>query len=326
MKTKHARLRVLKLAERLNNVAEACRRCGVNRASFYEWRKRYLTSGSDGLVKRTAAGRTSTHKVSPELVESVKATSLQHPAFGCDRIAPLVSEHGMRISSVTAQKILNDLGLGTRRERWLALEDCFRHGARELSAEQIAFIEQHNPVFRDRAQDCGELGDLMHADTIVASSKGLGRVYLHAIIDGCSGVAFGALALTNDPEIAIGLLDTDVLPILLAFQIQIKAILTGWGREFSGPGRHPYQRYLSDHHIAQKMMTGSYRHTGRMERFRQTFLTSFIQQTRASSVNPDLAALQADFAVWIKSYNVSQRQDGFRNYGKTPAEVARITV
>ncbi len=327
MKTKHTRLRVLKLAERLDNVAEACRRCGVNRASFYEWRKRYLTSGADGLLKRRPASPAEPHKFAPELVEKIKAVSLLHPAFGCDRLAPLVSNEGYRLSSVTVQKILNSVGLGTRRDRWLALEDRYRQSGLEPTAEQIEFLEHHNPAFRDRGLECAEPGALMHADTmLVANSKALGRIYLHTMIDGFSGLAFGALALTNDPEIAIGLLDTDVLPILVAFRFQIKAILTGLGREFSGPGRHPYQRYLSEHKIAQRMISGAHRHSGHVERFRQAVMNSFFPQARARGADGDLAALQAEFGSWIKSYNASEGQEGFRNYGATPAEAVRITV
>jgi hypothetical protein len=32
---------VLELAERLGNVAEACRRGGIDRTSFYDWKRRF---------------------------------------------------------------------------------------------------------------------------------------------------------------------------------------------------------------------------------------------------------------------------------------------
>ena len=37
----HARLRLLKDAQRLGNVAEACRRHHVCRKTFYKWKGRY---------------------------------------------------------------------------------------------------------------------------------------------------------------------------------------------------------------------------------------------------------------------------------------------
>ena len=45
----HRRLTVLELAERLGNVSEACRRGGMDRTSFYEWKRRFQTQGFAGL-------------------------------------------------------------------------------------------------------------------------------------------------------------------------------------------------------------------------------------------------------------------------------------
>lgn len=326
MKTRRRRLRVLELAERLNNVTEACRQTGVNRASFYGWRKRHLGEGADGLTERTPKRRAHPQKSSPQLVHKIRELALAHPAFGCDRLAPLVSMEGHAISSVTAQKVLNTLGIGTRRSRWLALEDQYRHTPEALSCEQIEFIEQQNPMFRDRNVACGAPGDVLHADTVVAGTCNAGRVYLHAVIDGCSGFAFGALALTSDPEIAISLLDTDVFPLLMAFHIQIKAVMTGPGREFSGPGRHPYQRYLAEKKIAQQLMPGPLRHSGTMERFLRTIGQTFLGPDLKKKGPQNLAELQIKLAAWLQRYNTELTLDGFRNYGKAPADMAQISV
>ena len=48
-KLAHRRLTVLELARELGNVAEACRRGGLDRTSFYEWKRRFQTQGFDGL-------------------------------------------------------------------------------------------------------------------------------------------------------------------------------------------------------------------------------------------------------------------------------------
>lgn len=327
MKSKQTRLRVLKLAERLENVAEACRQSGVNRASFYGWRKRYLDEGPDGLTVRSPKRRVYPQKSSPQLVHKIRELSLTHPAFGCDRIGPLVSKEGQAISSVSVQKILHTLGLGTRRLRWLALEDQYRQSQNTLSPEQIEFIEQQNPAFRDRSVGRVEPGDLLHADTFLAGAcKGGGKVYLHAVIDGCSGFAIGALAPTIDPEIAIGLLETDVVPLLLASQIKIKTVLTGSGREYSGPGRHPYQRYLASRSITQTIVSGSDRHSGTMERFRRTVAHALLGPALAKDGQQGLEVLASKLAAWLRHYNTGMAQDGFPNYGKTPAEMAQISV
>ncbi|MBZ0217263.1 MAG: helix-turn-helix domain containing protein, partial [Fimbriimonadaceae bacterium] len=43
------RLSVIELARELGNVAEACRQRGLDRTSFYEWKRRFQTQGFEGL-------------------------------------------------------------------------------------------------------------------------------------------------------------------------------------------------------------------------------------------------------------------------------------
>lgn len=53
------RLSVLELAKELGNVAEACRQRGLDRTSFYEWKRRFQTQGFEGLrpgPKRRVSG------------------------------------------------------------------------------------------------------------------------------------------------------------------------------------------------------------------------------------------------------------------------------
>ncbi len=48
-KVAQQRMSVLELARELGNVAEACRQRGMDRTSFYEWKRRFQTQGFDGL-------------------------------------------------------------------------------------------------------------------------------------------------------------------------------------------------------------------------------------------------------------------------------------
>lgn len=49
LKLAHRRLTVLKLAESLGNVTEGCRRSGMDRTSFYAWKKRFQEQGLEGV-------------------------------------------------------------------------------------------------------------------------------------------------------------------------------------------------------------------------------------------------------------------------------------
>ena len=47
-KLARGRLSVLELAEALGNVSEACRRRGISRTQFYEYKRRFQTHGKRG--------------------------------------------------------------------------------------------------------------------------------------------------------------------------------------------------------------------------------------------------------------------------------------
>ena len=50
VKVARQRLSVLELAENLGNVSQACRRRGITRAQFYEYKKHFETFGLEGLA------------------------------------------------------------------------------------------------------------------------------------------------------------------------------------------------------------------------------------------------------------------------------------
>lgn len=49
-KVAYRRLGLLRLAESLGNVSEACRRMGVTRKQYYHYKNRYQTQGFSGLI------------------------------------------------------------------------------------------------------------------------------------------------------------------------------------------------------------------------------------------------------------------------------------
>ena len=56
-KLAHQRLSVLELAEALGDVSEACRRRGISRTQFYEYKSRFQTHGIEGLLGLPSACR-----------------------------------------------------------------------------------------------------------------------------------------------------------------------------------------------------------------------------------------------------------------------------
>lgn len=124
-----------------------------------------------------------------------------------------VALEGIGISGPTVQRILNDHEMGTRYHRWLKLEEQRAAQAIELTPDQVKFIEKQNPVFRERHVESSRPGELLCQDTFfVGTLKGVGKVYMHAVVDTFSSYAFAFLHTTKRPEAAVAVLHNDVLP------------------------------------------------------------------------------------------------------------------
>ena len=155
------RLSVIELAETLGNVSEACRRNGMSREMFYEWKRRFQTQGLAGLKDLPPIPKHHPMTTSPEVVDQIVALALEHPAWGCTRLAARLKLDGISLSSPTVQRILIKHELGTRTERWLALERRTAEQPLPLSADQVAFIEQENPQFAERHVESSRPGELL---------------------------------------------------------------------------------------------------------------------------------------------------------------------
>ena len=141
------RLSVLELAEALGNVSEACRRRGVSRTQFYEYKRRFQTHGLAGLKDLPPIHHSHPMTTPPEVVDRILAVSMAHPSRGCNFLEAKLQLEGINVSSVTIQNILNANGMGTRYDRWLRLEQQHATEPIELSTEQVRFIEKQNPQF-----------------------------------------------------------------------------------------------------------------------------------------------------------------------------------
>jgi transposase InsO family protein len=327
-KLAHRRLTVLELAERLGNVTEACRRGGIDRTSFYDWKRRFQLEGLDGLKDLPPIAKSHPMTTPVEVVARIEELALAHPAYGCNRIEALLALEGRRVSAITIQKILNDKGLGTRHERWLALERKNAEAAIELSSEQVAFLEKLNPCFKERHVESGCPGELLSADTfMVGTLKGIGRVYLHAVVDSYGSYAFGFLHVSKQPEAAVAVLHNDVLPFYAELDLPVQAVLTDNGREFCGTERHPYELYLALNDIEhRRTKVRSPRTNGFVERFHGPVLEEFFMPALRTKFYDSLGALQADLDAWLHHYNRERPHLGYRNQGRRPWETVQLFV
>ena len=322
------RLSVLELAKELGNVAEACRQRGLDRTSFYEWKRRFQTQGFEGLKDLPPIHRSHPQTTPEPVVARIRELALEHPAYGCNRLEAMLALEGTRLSSITIQKILNENGLGTRVDRWLALEKANANKVIEITPEQAAFLEKLNPCFRERHVESGAPGELLSADTFfVGNLKGIGKVYLHAVVDTYGSYAFGFLHVSKQPEAAVAVLHNDVLPFYRNLDLPVSAILTDNGREFCGTERHPYELYLDLNGIEhRRTRVKTPKTNGFVERFNGTVLEEFFRVTMRETFYDTVDALQADLDTWLVHYNTERPHLGYRNQGRRPIDTVNSFV
>ena len=325
-KIAHQRLSLLELAQNLGNVAEACRQRDVSRTQFYEYKRRFQTHGLAGLKDLPPIHRSHPQTTPVEVVDKLLALSIDSPTRGCNWLHDRLQLEGISVSAPTIQGILNKHSMGSRYDRLLKLEARAVEQEIELTPQQVAWIEKANPAFRERHVESSRPGELLSQDTFyVGRLKGVGKVYLHAVVDTFSSYAFGYLHTSKQPEAAALVVHNDVMPFYQAHDLTIGAILTDNGREFCGTETHPYELYLSLNEIEhRRTKVRSPQTNGFIERFNRTVLDEFFRIIFRTTFYESVETLQADFDAWLVTYNTERPHQGYRNMGRRPIETIML--
>jgi len=166
-----------------------------------------------------------------------------------------------------------------------------------------------------------------HAESgMVGRLKGVGRIYLQALVDTYSSLAFGKLYTSKRPETAVDLLYDRVLPFYESHGLTIEAILTDNGTEYKGrPMIHLYEIFLDFNEIEhRKTKVGRPRTNGFVERFNRTILDEFFRQAFREKFYQSVEALQEDLDLWLLYYNQERPHRGYRNMGRRPFETFEL--
>ena len=324
-KVANQRLSLLELAKALGNVSEACRRRGIDRTSFYEYKRRFQTHGFKGLNDLLPIHESHPQTTQPEIVAKIISMSFEHPTWGCDRVSDMLKLEGISVSSPTVQNIFIKHEMRTMYDRLLKLEERVSGEKTELTIEQIKYLEKINPCWRERHIESSRPGELLSQDTFyVGQLKGVGPVYLQVVVDTYGSHAFGRLYVSKMPECAVEILHNDVIPQYQEWGIGIKAILTDNGGEYCGKENHPYELYLTLNDIEhRRTKVKSPRTNGFVERFNKTALNEFFRKVFREKFYESVEVLQKDFDGWLKHYNTERPHQGYRNMGKRPFDTIK---
>lgn len=321
------RLTLLQLAERLRNVSEACRHHGISRSQFYEYKRAFQERGLDGLLDRPPIPKSFPNETLPEVKERIIAVSLAHPVWGPVRVSDQLRLEAVAVSPGTIRNIWIKEDLDTRYKRLLRMEEEKNGMEIDLTEEQIRLLEKANPCFRERKVESPYPGYLLSQDTfMVGTIKGVGRIYLQAVVDTYGSFAFGKLYTSKLPETAADVLYDRVLPFYESHGIPVENILTDNGREYCGrPMIHPYQIFLELNDVEhRRTKVARPRTNGFVERFNRTVLDEFFRETFHDKFYASVEELQKDLDQWVHYYNHERPHRGYRNMGRRPIETIEM--
>lgn len=324
------KLGLLKLAEELGNVSQACRIMGYSRDSFYRFRELYAEHGAEGLREISRSKPNPRNRVAPEIEDAVIKMATDNPAYGQKRVANELKKRGIFVSPGGVRSIWLRHDLETFKKRIKALEAL-------LAANESLILTEAQLQSLERAKEKREAegqietehpGYLGSQDTYyVGTVKGIGRIYQQTFIDTYTRVAFVKLYTTKSAITAADLLNDRVLPFFEQQDMPLLRILTDRGREFCGTlQHHEYQLYLAIEDIKHtKTKVRSPQTNGICERFHRTIQDEFYQLAFRKKLYTSVEELQQDVDEWIEWYNRERTHTGRHCDGRTPLQTLRDT-
>lgn len=315
------KLTLLELADKLGSVSAACRHLNFSRSQFYVLKRRFQEEGFQGLIDRPPIPKSHPHRKSDQVLKRVLEETAKHPGWGKERIAAQLHLEDIRIDASTVANIWKRRDMARRYQRWLWVEKQHADRVITLTEEQIKELEKLNPCLRERHVESPSPGYLLSQDTFfVGYFKGIGRVYMQAVIDTFCSLGFAKLYTSKQAITAADILNDRVIPFYQDQGLPIEHILTDNGSEYCGRTMgHYYQILLALHGIKhRRTKVATPRTNGFVERFNRTVLDEFFRGILRRKYYRFMEELQQDLDQWLNHYNTERPHLGYRNNGKTP--------